>query len=416
MVVGCDWVEVMHSFSLIMQPASRVSTTERMSFTSESNQGVSLNLNGNTYVFHSQWLKDACFENESSRDAASVYVHRQEPIVITSAKVQGEGSNSRLSVTWKDGSTNNFPIPWLLALAPLVGKQVNPSPSPTTPKTSIPPGWLAKQVDIQELPYDKLIASDISPAEYASTQNWLLDTLLSPACPGILKVTNLPPVDPLIESSQKDNLLTVLLKHLFGAVFQHSKRGPDETFKIASYYKDKITSRIEELPNYDVSEILLPHVDHAHYDNPVRVQGLHSIQGESENTFIDGWAVLQTLKDEDPEAYEILGKSPMVLGRVAQFYDPPLFQTTVDTAIRPTPGFPNLPKAVSTMLLGGRSVSSRKSCGEIRINSRSTSSQETCICGTTLGCCTDGRRFSRPRGWRWDRPLLSRWLVTRIAR
>jgi alpha-ketoglutarate-dependent taurine dioxygenase len=158
-------------------------------------------------------------------------------------------------------------------------------------------------------------------------------------------VTNLPEVDPHIESTQKNNLVTAVLKRLFGSVFQHFTRGPDETFKIMSYYQAS-ADRILELPNYDTNEILLPHTDHSHYDNPVRVQGFHTVQRRSENTFIHAWSCLQTLRDEDPEAYESILSSPRILGRVAQFYAPPLFQTTVDCAVRKKPGFPDRLKCI----------------------------------------------------------------------
>jgi alpha-ketoglutarate-dependent taurine dioxygenase len=227
-------------------------------------------------------------------------------------------------------------------LAPLIAKQLQITAlnEPTLPK-----GWLANTLVIPEISYQKISGEHLSSEELLTTKAWIFDTLLHDSAPGIIKITDLPEVDVYVESSQKNNLVTHILKCLFGCVFQHSMRGTDETFKVASHYHES-AKRIGELPNYDTSEILLPHTDHSHYDNPVRVQGFHAIEGTSENTFVNGFAALATLHDEDPDLYNALCAAPMVLGRVARFYSPPFFQTTVDAAVRKKPGFPEQIKCV----------------------------------------------------------------------
>jgi alpha-ketoglutarate-dependent taurine dioxygenase len=295
-----------------------------------------------TLVFHSQWLHDARCDHGSARDTANVFCHKLKVAYLQMASISGSGIKTTLDVTWEDGESSQFPALWLRVLAPLVAKQLQPLASK---EPSIPKGWLANTLTIPEISYQEILGEHLSTDEFLSTKAWILDNLLLDSAPGIIKITNLPEVDIMGESSQKNNLVTKVLKHLFGSVFQHSMRGADETFKVATHYHNS-SKRIAKLPNYDTAEILLPHVDHAHYDNPVRVQGFHAVEGTSENTFVDGFSALATLREEDPELYEALCIAPMVLGRVAQFYSPPLFQTTVDTAVRKKPGFPEQVKCV----------------------------------------------------------------------
>ena len=161
----------------------------------------------------------------------------------------------------------------------------------------------------------------------------------------MLEVTDLPSVDILTVSTQKNNLVKHILERLFGAVFQHQMRGPDATLEVASHYQ-QTSAHITELPNYDTDEILLLHADHSHYENPVRAQDFHSVEGTSENTFLDGFAALQTLREEDPPLNDALCRAPMILGRVTQFHSPPLFKTNVDAAVRMKPGFPGQAKCI----------------------------------------------------------------------
>jgi alpha-ketoglutarate-dependent taurine dioxygenase len=295
-----------------------------------------------TFVFHAQWLHDARCDRGPSRDAANAFCQQLKVAYIQGASICGSGIKTTLAITWDDGQISPFPAVWLRLLAPLVAThpQATALNGPIIPK-----GWRANTLVIPEISYQKISRPDLSNEEFLATKTWIFDTLLLDSAPGIIKITDLPDVDVYSESSQKNNLLTQILKRLFGSVFQHSMRGPDETFKIASHYHES-AKRAVELPNYDTSGILLPHADHSHYDNPARVQGLHAIEGTSQNTFVHSFAALATLYDEDPDLYDALCAAPMVLGRVAQFYSPPLFQTTVDTAVRKKLGFPEQVKCV----------------------------------------------------------------------
>jgi trimethyllysine dioxygenase len=305
---------------------------------------LTVSFNDATFIFHAQWLHDARCDRGPSRDAANAFCQKVNEAYIQGADISGSGIETTLDIAWNDGGSSSFPALWLRLLGPLVGKQPQ-SVSVALNGPAIPKGWLASTLVIPEVSYQKIMGEHLSHDEFLATKASLLDTLLLDSAPGIIKITNLPEVDVRSESSQKNNLVTQILNRLFGSVFQHSMRGPDETFKVASQYQEP-GKRAAGLPNYDTSEILLPHTDHAHYDNPVRVQGFHAIEGTSENTFIHGLAALATLHDEAPDLYDALCAGPMVLGRVAQFYSPPYYQTTVDTAVRKTPGNPDQPNCI----------------------------------------------------------------------
>ncbi|KAL9619187.1 MAG: hypothetical protein Q9160_006196 [Pyrenula sp. 1 TL-2023] len=320
-----------------MSDSDECSVISRCSISSKRDTLEVLFIDESEFIFHSQWLYDARCDRGASRDAATVFCQQLKSKFIQDTKISETGIRTSLDVTWTDKETCKFPAVWLQLLAPRVAKELRASRL-SGESSSNPKGhWLASTLTVPEIPYEQVFGS-----QSQEIKSHMLTVLLQPTSLGILKITSLPAVSPATEDTQRNNLVTSILKHLFGSVFQHPSRGPDETFKIASTYssysKNQSPERITDLPNYDTSETLLPHTDHAHYENPVRVQAFHAIQGTSENTFIDGFAALHTLRQEFPDLYEAFCTNPQVLGRVAQFYDPPLCQTTVDTAVRRKPG------------------------------------------------------------------------------
>jgi trimethyllysine dioxygenase len=195
---------------------------------------------------------------------------------------------------------------------------------------------------IPEVRYSDIFpdSSASSTKMYEATVMRVLDDLLHDSSPGIIRVIDLPAANIDDERDKVNTLVTRVLKQLFGSVFVHPRRGVDKTFNIASHHEDDV-KRATGLPNYDTNKVLLPHCDHAHYDTPAHVMGLYGLEGESENTYVSGHAVLATLREEAPELFDKLCKAPIGIGRVAPFYDPPMYQATVDTAVTMHPGFPD---------------------------------------------------------------------------
>lgn len=241
-----------------------------------------------------------------------------------------------LDVTWDDGLSSKFSVPWLRVMAPLVARADSPQ---LARKQNVAKGWLVETLNIPEISYHDLFREGMTQEQLDATILSVLDKILSPSSSGIVKVVDLPAPNIDDEKSHINNLNTLVLKRLFGSVFVHPIRGTDQTFNVSS--QDHDATRKEGLANYDTTKLLLPHTDHAFYDNPIQVQGFYCLEGESENTWVSVLACLETLKSESPESFEHLCKSPMAVGRVSRFYGEPLYQATVDTPVTTQPGFPD---------------------------------------------------------------------------
>ncbi|MCJ1384718.1 hypothetical protein MMC17_007836 [Xylographa soralifera] len=279
-----------------------------------------------------QWLHDAQCEKSSSRDAANAFCQQTRDVNIQKATIEGHGIRAAVAVFWDDVTTTRYPASWLRVLAPVVAKQHGRI---MTSKSLMPSGWLVENLQIPQFRFQDLFSENVEHFENA--KSLILDNLLIDSAAGIIRISGVPAPDINVERSQKNNLVTEILKRIFGSVFQHPMRGTDETFKVTTQYEEGST-RATELPNYDTTQLLLPHVDHAHYENPARIQGFYGLEGQSENTFVSGLAALATIREEDPDLFHTLCTEPMAIGRVAQFYDPPLIQATVDTVVTMHPG------------------------------------------------------------------------------
>jgi trimethyllysine dioxygenase len=290
-----------------------------------------------TFTFHAQWLHDAQVDNGPSKDATDVFTQKIPVARIRDINLAGQGVRSGLDVTWDDGSTSCFPAIWLQVFAPLVAKSHDRARErrPETPR-----GWLPPTLEIPEFSFTDIFPQDPNSEPSNETKERIYDSLLRESAAGIIKVVGLP--DPDLEGErQKENTFVMrILKQLFGSVFLHPIRGAEKTFNISSHHEDD-AKRGATLPNYNAIKVLLPHADHAHYTHPSRVQGLYALEGESENTFVSCYAALDTLKSEAPHLVKYLCNVPMVIGRVADFYNPPLYQATIDTAVTMEPGFPD---------------------------------------------------------------------------
>lgn len=294
---------------------------------------VTVSFPDGTFTFHSQWLHDARCDDGVARDASTAIC--QQPIAtvhVEKVGISGQGAGTVLDVTWDDGLSSKFPVPWLQVMAPLVARAGSPQLAREEPVSK---GWLVETLDIPEVSYHKLFRKQ---QQLDATILSVLDKILSPSAPGIVKIVDLPAPNVDDEKNHINNLNTLVLKRLFGSVFVHPIRGSDQTFNVSS--QDHDATRKEGLANYDTTKLLLPHSDHAFYDNPIEVQGFYCLEGESENTWVSVLASLETLKSESPGSYEHLCQTPMAVGRVSRFYGAPLYQTTVDTPITTQPGFP----------------------------------------------------------------------------
>lgn len=296
---------------------------------------VTVDFPDGSFIFHSQWLHDARCDDGAARNAFTALCQQPtRPVHVTSVQINGDGAKATLDVNWDDGLSSRFPLPWLRVMASLVAARMD-SPQPASVRAENK-GWTVDTLQIPEISYSDLFREDISQEKLDATILSILDRILSSSCPGIIKITNLP--NPNIEDERNhiNNLNTLVLKRLFGSVFVHPIRGSDQTFNVSSHSHD--STRKVGVPNYDTTQTLLPHTDHAFYDNPIQVQGFYGLEGTSTNTWTSPLAALETLKKEAPASYRHLCNAPMAVGRVSRFYGDPLYQATVDTAVTMQPG------------------------------------------------------------------------------
>lgn len=298
---------------------------------------VTVNFPDGTFVFHSQWLHDACCDKGAARNATTAICMQPATTVhVVTVQVTGRGLHATLDIHWDDGSSAQFPMPWLRVMAPLVAAREDLTP---VAKPATATGWTVDTLKIPEFSYSDLFREGITEEQLDDTILLILDEILSASSPGIVEIIDLPPPNIEDEHNHINNLNTLVLKKLFGSVFVHPIRGSDQTFNVSSHSHD--ASRKVGVPNYDTTQILLPHTDHAFYDNPIQVQGFYGLEGTSLNTWVSVLAATETLKAEAPEYYNHLCNAPMAFGRISRFYGDALCQGTVDTAITTQPGYPD---------------------------------------------------------------------------
>jgi trimethyllysine dioxygenase len=287
------------------------------------------------FVFHSQWLHDARYDDGPYR-VNSIY--QQPPTaLVKEACVKDHGVGTTLHVTWEDGTTSPFPALWLRVLASRVAKCEGEETANRPPK---PRGWQVHNLTIPEIRYEDIFPDKADPEQLLPIRAKIFDDLLDLSNSGIVKVIGLPAPDIESERDGRNAIVTRVLKQIFGRVFTHPIRGPDSAFVVASHY-EQAKKGIYSLPNYDTNRVLLPHTDHSFYEYPVRVMGFYGLEGESENTFVSSYAALETLKREDPHLFQAFQRAPLVVGRVALHYGPPIYQATVDTALSVHPDVPD---------------------------------------------------------------------------
>ena len=295
---------------------------------------LAVDFNDATFTFHSQWLHDAQVDNGPSKNADDAYSRMTSSALIEEAKVSGRGVKTTVSITWNDGWKTTIPAVWLRVYAPLVAKR---HAVDTDPKTSSPTGWLVDTLKIAEVSYADIFAESETSEKVAEL---ICETILGKHSPGILKVVNLPPPDIESERNGANALVSQVLLKLFGNVFPHPRRGSEKTFNVATHQENDLKKGLG-LHNYDSTKLLLPHTDQSHYTLPTIVQGLYNLEGESVNTFVSCLAALETFKEEAPDLVDSLYNAPIVMGRVAHWYKPSLYQGTIDTVVATVPGFPD---------------------------------------------------------------------------
>lgn len=220
-----------------------------------------------SFTFHAQWLHDARNDRAPSRSAEDSFTAHAPDACIVKAAREGVGAGAIVVVSWADGTSTRFPGSWLRVFGPLVAKSDDIAEGDENPAelSAKHRGWLTETIEILSIDYNFIFPQE-NPTLQQQTAITIkiIDLLFHEGKSGILKIVNLPPADVESERERQNTLVTKILKQLFGAVFAHPRRGPDQSFNISSDYgRDK--HRVE-LHNYRTDSLLLPHCDHAHYD------------------------------------------------------------------------------------------------------------------------------------------------------
>ncbi|MCJ1472473.1 hypothetical protein MMC13_001121 [Lambiella insularis] len=301
--------------------------------TASSGEFMTVEFQDATFTFHAQWLHDAQVDDGPYKQVADSYTFKKSMANITEVRIGGQGIRTTVDVTWNDRKMSQFPSIWLRVHAPLVAK--HEGNETTHQDLQIPQGWLPKDFSIPEISY-----SEIFPKTSDATKLRIYEILVHESFPGLLRITDLPQAVAEDERKGENTLVHNLLKHVFGHIFVHPRRGGEITYNIASHVEKDVKKGLA-VPNYNTNNFLMPHADQAFYNVPTRLAGLYILEGESDNTFTSAPAVLRTFKDESPELLEPLLNSPMTLGRAGHLYSPTQFQATVANVITPPHGFPN---------------------------------------------------------------------------
>lgn len=284
---------------------------------------VELTFGDGVYMFRSQWLYDAEVDNSPVKNANEVFIRTQEGNRAWSAEPCVDDLGASLYVQWDDGKSAKFPAIWLRSYVNAMAGTLGGLQSDHQPR-----GWLAPELVIPEIQCRDIVAQAGTPSQAALSK--IYSMLLPEDSPGIIKIVGLP--QPNVEGERRgDNaIVTHILKKLFGSVSTHLRRQPDTTFNIASNHAED-SKKGETLLNYDTPQLLQSHTDMSHYQSPSRIQGLYMLEGHSIDTFVSCQAVMDTFRKEEPGLIKHLYDTPTAIGKVAPWYEPHLYQETIET-------------------------------------------------------------------------------------
>jgi hypothetical protein len=108
-----------------------------------------------------------------SSQAHITYIYRQHRRSINGVVFLRHSSDIKttLSVTWNNGSHCNFPAIWLRLLGPIVAKHEDAAEAKRSGIPVLPPGWLANDLIMPEISYEKILRGNLTGAEFNSSKS-----------------------------------------------------------------------------------------------------------------------------------------------------------------------------------------------------------------------------------------------------
>jgi len=257
-----------------------------------------------TSSFHYVWLRDNCSCGEcrvaQSGERALFTAQIPDDIAATSAVVSD--LDGRLHLEWNDGHASQFSIPWLAERDYSSGVPFNPHHEPTL--------WDAT---LQGVP-------TFDHADVVGTVDGQLAYLDAVRDHGVAVVSGTPSVEGEVARFAET------IGHVRETAFEriHNVRHDPNGYNVAH-------TPIE----------LKPHTDLPSYSWPPSIQLLHFMINEAtggESTVTDGWAVLEDLRREDPNAFDTLARIQVTFQLYSQDEDTyataPIIQLDPDGRIR----------------------------------------------------------------------------------
>ena len=257
-----------------------------------------------TSSFHYVWLRDNCSCGEcrvaQSGERALFTAHIPDDIAATSAVISD--ADGRLHLEWNDGHSSQFSIPWLADRDYSSGTPFNPHHKPTL--------WDATLPGVPTFDH----------ADVVGTVDGQLAYLDAVRDHGVAVVSGTPSVEGEVARFAET------IGHVRETAFEriHNVRHDPNGYNVAH-------TPIE----------LKPHTDLPSYSWPPSIQLLHFMINEAtggESTVTDGWAVLEDLRREDPNAFDTLARIQVTFQLFSQDEDTyataPIVQLDPDGRIR----------------------------------------------------------------------------------
>ncbi len=238
-----------------------------------------------------------------------------------------EVDDTTLVVHWVHDSelVSRFPLSLLATLAPMIA-QTDGNEADALLGPDQYAHWDGASLVIPEVPYREVFHED--PERSADACERVNDLLFLPSGPGVVKLVDVPEQDLDSQLSQQNATIYNINAKLFGAAFDHPRRGRGTCANLTTRGTTSGAKRNENFPALGNME-LLTHADVPHYINTMWAEGLLCLEGRGILNFTDAIYVARQLEIRDPDAFCALSTVTWQIGRAFQYYQP-----TMHTASR----------------------------------------------------------------------------------
>ncbi len=252
--------------------------------------------------FHYVWLRDNCWCDEcrvaQSGERRLFTAHIPDDIAPRDARIDAD--EFVLEISWNDDHNSTYSLPWLDAFD--YSNRISPADTRIY--------WTSKLPSLPRFEHDEVVGKpEVQRAYLEAVRDY-----------GAAIVTHTPSVDGEVARYAE------AIGHVRETAFErvHNVRHDPKGYNVAH-------TALE----------LKPHSDLPSYHWPPSVQLLHFLVNESdggESTLVDGWKVLADLREQDPDAFDVLCRVPVTFQLFSDDEDTlatsPIVQLDVDGNVR----------------------------------------------------------------------------------